>query len=590
MGTVTTLRDGLRNIVANLGTSRDKAAQNEYYLTTLSQEQLRNSYRGAWLPKKIIDIPAKDATRRWRNWSADGKQISMIEAEEKRLGLQRKVRAAQKAARLYGGSAILIGTGDNDLLEPLNLERVKRGGLRYVTVLSRYDLVPGEIDYSLASDSFGMPKDYSISTNNGETFTIHPSRLAIFEGEPLPDSGAARLDPWGDSILQSVLDAVKQADGTTANIASLVFEAKVDTIGIPGLTKLMADPGHEALVMERLRLAETVKGINGSLVHDKDEIIGQKRASFSQLPDVMDRFFQNVSGASDIPLTRLFGMSPAGLNSTGEGDLRNYYDGIQSMQELDIGPAMSLLDEALIRSALGSRPKEVFYSWRPLWQISEKDKSEIADKTVGAFEKVHRMGVIPDEAMGNAVVNALTEMGVAPGLEADVTEFFEGREDEDEDDISISDAAPRTLYVHRAVQNAADLIAWAKKQGFKATLPADDMHVTIAFSRKPVDWMKMGEAWQTKVEVPEGGARIMEQFGEARVLLFNSSSLSWRHEEMKREGATWDHPEYQPHITISYDDNSPDLSAIEPYTGEIILGPEVFAEIKGDWMSQIKED
>lgn len=152
-----------------------------------------------------------------------------------------------------------------------------------------------------------------------------------------------------------------------------------------------------------------------------------------------------------------------------------------------------------------------------------------------------------------------------------------------------ADAAPRTLYVRRDVANAAEIIAWAKGQGFKTTLPADDLHVTIAYSRNPVDWMAMGSAWDDEVKIPKGGPRLMEKFGEARVLLINSNMLRWRHSEMVEAGATWDHPEYQPHITISYDPEAPDLADVEPYQGEIILGPEIFQEVKEDWPAGLKE-
>jgi 2'-5' RNA ligase len=118
------------------------------------------------------------------------------------------------------------------------------------------------------------------------------------------------------------------------------------------------------------------------------------------------------------------------------------------------------------------------------------------------------------------------------------------------------------------------------------------MHVTIAFSRKPLDWVKAGEAWDSEIEIAEGGARMMESFGEngeAKVLLFSSSQLSWRHEQIKEAGASWDHPEYQPHITISYDPDGPDIKDIEPYRGKIVLGPEIFQEVNEDWKSGIKE-
>ncbi|WP_425516777.1 hypothetical protein [Ensifer adhaerens] len=148
------------------------------------------------------------------------------------------------------------------------------------------------------------------------------------------------------------------------------------------------------------------------------------------------------------------------------------------------------------------------------------------------------------------------------------------------------DAAPRTLYVRRDVLNAAEITAWAKGQGFTDIVP--DLHVTITYSRTPVDWMKMGENWSDNgkggLTIPAGGPRLMEGFGangEARVLSFASSTLSWRHEDMKRNGASSDREDYQPHITISYAANGPDLASVEPFRGKIELGPEIFDEIRG---------
>lgn len=55
------------------------------------------------------------------------------------------------------------------------------------------------------------------------------------------------------------------------------------------------------------------------------------------------------------------------------------------------------------------------------------------------------------------------------------------------------------LYVCRPVVNADQIIAWAKAQGFETALPAEDMHVTICFSKQPVDWSEFSEAgvWKT---------------------------------------------------------------------------------------------
>ena len=53
-----------------------------------------------------VDIPALDATRRWRAWQADKAQIEKIEAEEVRLDLRAKVKQAMTRARLFGGAAM----------------------------------------------------------------------------------------------------------------------------------------------------------------------------------------------------------------------------------------------------------------------------------------------------------------------------------------------------------------------------------------------------------------------------------------------------------------------------------------------------
>lgn len=155
------------------------------------------------------------------------------------------------------------------------------------------------------------------------------------------------------------------------------------------------------------------------------------------------------------------------------------------------------------------------------------------------------------------------------------------------DDSVIGDAAPMTLYVNRPVLNAAEIVTWFKGQGFKTTLPASELHVTVAYSRNPVDWMKAGEAWEEELTINAGGPRVLEKLGDYTVLSFASSSLRWRHEQFKDAGASWDHPDYQPHISISLGEAP---AGAKPFTGRILLGPEKFEELESDWMEGITEE
>ncbi|WP_206540085.1 DUF1073 domain-containing protein [Leisingera sp. ANG-Vp] len=433
-------QDGFQNLVANLGTARDKAAANGYFVPHLSDLDLLNAYRGSSVAKAVVDVPAEDACREWREWHAKKEQIETLEAEESRLGIVAKVLDARKRARLYGAAAIYIGTGESDPSKPLSAESIRKGDLKYLTVLDRIELGVNQLQLDPSRPGYGLPEMFQLSGASGQVVDIHPSRLVLFKGEEIPNNAIAQsFLGWGDSVLQTALEKVGHLDGTVANVASLVFEAKVDVVKIADFTESLRNGGqaYEQLMLKRFNLAMTAKGINGALMLDAKEEYHQKSANFSTLPDIIDRFMQMVSAASEIPMTRLFGMSPGGMNATGESDLRNYYDRVKREQTLEMQPALRLLDECLIRSALGVRPPEVHFTWRPLWQLSEKEIAENADKLMSALEKLERMGNTPAEAISKSAVNALTESGAFPGLEGYAGEFGGGGPDDDDESAAL---------------------------------------------------------------------------------------------------------------------------------------------------------
>lgn len=155
----------------------------------------------------------------------------------------------------------------------------------------------------------------------------------------------------------------------------------------------------------------------------------------------------------------------------------------------------------------------------------------------------------------------------------------------DKSGAEISKSEPAPLYVYRQLLNADEVIKWAKAQGFKTTLPADQMNVTVVYSKAPVDWMAMGQSWDQddkgNLTVTPGGPRTVSQFNQGAVVLeFASDSLSWRNRTMLDAGASSDWPDYSPHITISYDGSGVNLDDVEAYQGKLVFGPEVFEEIK----------
>ncbi|MCS0501612.1 phage portal protein [Ancylobacter mangrovi] len=148
-------------------------------------------------------------------------------------------------------------------------------------------------------------------------------------------------------------------------------------------------------------------------------------------------------------------------------------------------------------------------------------------------------------------------------------------------------SAPRSLYVSRPLRNGAEFLRWARSQGFRNLLPVEDLHVTLIHSRNAIDWMSIERSWnpndEGEIVIPPGGPRIVETMnsskGAAVALKFVSAELEWRHEQIIEAGASHDWPDYQPHITFTYEPGDVGLQRVEPYQGKLVFGPERFREI-----------
>jgi hypothetical protein len=314
-------------------------------------------------------------------------------------------------------------------------------------------------------------------------------------------------------------------------------------------------------------------------------------------------------------MTRLWGKSAEGMNSSGDSQQRDWTKMVRAKQTLQLQPSLDQLDAALIPSALGSRPDDVWWQFAPLDTPSEAEEATRFKTTMDAIEKVQATGAIPDEAFAKGFQNTLIEGGWMPGLEGALEELGEDErygitpEEEDIDPSALvaaneneaeveqmqrrgaitgdqatallTDARPRTLYVRRDVVNAAEIRAWADAQNISEL--RDDLHVTIIYSRTPMDWIKAGNesGWGEKdgrLTIAPGGPRVIEPLGDmTAVLLFASWELGYRHNSIIEAGATHGYDSYVPHISLTK--AAIDLESVEPYRGKIVLGPEIFEEV-----------
>lgn len=363
--------DSLSNLVANIGTNRDKRTHNSFGFEFVNQIELEAAYQSNWIARRIVDKPNEDALREWRKFS--GKQSKQIESEERRLGVQQAYLDTCCWADLYGGAALLMVTGQ-DLSKPLELDKIKKGGLKNLVVLDRYDIQP--IEFNLTDPlepNWMQPNSYMMV--NG-TQDIHYSHIIRRTGARLPRRMRMFEQGWGDSRLRRCMSDLRDVVATKSGIASLVLEANVDTVSVKGLQAALTGPQCDQIT-NRYRMFGMMKSlVNLGLLDADNETYDRKSIAFSGLSQIMEQFMVWTAGAAEMPVTELWGQSAAGLSSTGEGDLKTYHGTIKGKQDGQMRLDLEMLDQVLIRSALGNYPDGIEFEWNPLSLPSGEEQAQ----------------------------------------------------------------------------------------------------------------------------------------------------------------------------------------------------------------------
>lgn len=560
------MADGLYSALSGLGTTSDPTTANRYWFAPLTQYEIEAAYRGSGMMRKAIRIRVLDKVRAGRDWQAEADQITAIEKEEKRLGLKQALYQAELFRALGGGAIILGVPGEPSQPVPAT---IGKGKLAFLQVLNRWQLQGRDWITDPTQEGYGGPAMWSVTTTTG-LVDIHPSRVVAFRGEPLPNLiGSADEDVfWGESRIEHMLGAVQNSDTAQQAFSALITKARSTIVGIPELSDHLATAEGKTLLRTRISEMVRLESMFNAIIRDAGdgtpgagETIEHRQVVWNGIRDVMFALASFVAAMADVPVTRLLGTAAEGMNASGDSQQRDYRKSIEADQELTLEPCLERIDAALIPSALGNRPPEIWWQFAPIDAPTEKEVAEIFKLMMEGVEKLQNTGAIPDRAFAEGFQGLVIERGWLPGIEgplADLEEderygIIEEREDLEQARLEaanentvaemqqrgaingdqaaalLSDAAPRTLYVRRDVVNVADLKAWAKEQGLPEL--QDGLHVTIIYSTEAVDWMKVGSEWSDddkgQITIPPGGARIVERLDDrTAVLLFASSRLS----------------------------------------------------------------
>lgn len=393
--------DSFSNPLFHLGYgSQSPLEATEYPLTRMTYDYalLNSLYRSNWVVQNVVGIIPDDMLR-------EGFTVSGVISPKYQQELDRCLRQTQlydrinegmRWGRLYGGAAgLILIRGQEDLSKPLELDTILPGTFAGLYIVDRWSgITPGmELVSDLADPDFGLPKYYDINMADGSTVvSVHYSRIIRFVGRELPYLEKMAEMYWGESEVEALYADVVKHDNVAANMAALTFRANVDSMEVENLDQLfsVAPSAIQQRFWNMMQAQNVLKSNFGMQLVNKGDSVKNTQYTFTGLQEIYDSMCLDLSGASRIPVTKLFGRAPAGLNATGESDLQNYYDYVDTLRESKLRPILEKLLPIIAMSVWGGVPEDMDIQFPPLWTPTAKEVAEIAkakaETIIAAFQ------------------------------------------------------------------------------------------------------------------------------------------------------------------------------------------------------------
>lgn len=346
----------------------------------ISRPELDSMYSQDGICKRIIDIYPEEALRAFIDCD-----IRILE-ELYRIKLKSRTFEACRDARLFGGSVVVVFVDDGrNLQDELDYTNIDK--LIHLKVYDRYQVTwfPTDLVTDPLDEDFGMPEFYTIQKNNfvssdSPQFRVHKSRIFRFAGDTTTDFSKKNNQGWDNSCLISLYQSVRSF-GESAGVSAEIIQGYLETvITIPELSFLLTREGGRKELDARILHLNQSKGAFKSIYLSEGETYQKHHTNIHGLPELWDRFGEQISASCSIPVSVLFGRSPAGLNATGKAELDLMNNKIEEYRNNNIKPFFMWIFKILEaqRGFVSKAGGDLDFHWEfhPLVTLDEKKEAE----------------------------------------------------------------------------------------------------------------------------------------------------------------------------------------------------------------------
>lgn len=385
--------DGFVNFVNKYGTSQDT---NENYVfereADVMDEELAEFYEDNGLFAKIIDAPAEEAIKHGfvLDDVTDQAVTDFCEEALDELDWEETAMTALKWSRLFGGSIIVMLINDGrGIEEPLDWSNIQ--SIDDLRVYDRSLIWPDtnnmfsyerDDPFRTRASRLGAPERYHVYSKYGN-FTVHESRCLVFPNGTLPENTThSEYEFWGMPEYIKLRRAIRDTE-LAHSIAPKMLDKSVQAIyKMKDLAQLLSTDEGEDIAVKRMQTIDLARGLLSSILLDADgEDYDFKQFQFNGVSDVIDTTCNFLSALTSIPQTILFGRSPAGMNSTGDSDLENWYSFVGRIQKRTVKNNLRYLLSIIFTAGVATgeidEVPKIKVTFNPLWTLSDDEQADL---------------------------------------------------------------------------------------------------------------------------------------------------------------------------------------------------------------------
>jgi phage-related protein (TIGR01555 family) len=372
------------------------------YLAELAQ---RSEYRS---PTETI---AQEMTREWVNLTG-GTEAELKELQQAMLdfGLRECFHDAQVYDGFYGRGQVYIDikgqNGPRSRKLPLVVDdegaTIKKGSLLGFKAIEPIWTTP----YSYNSIDPTQPDFYKPAWWYILGQQTHSSRLLTFISRPVPDILKPAYNFSGMSLSQLIEPYVVRWLKTVDSVNRLLSNFSVSGIAT-NLQSMLEEDGGGSSLLKRAQLFNQTRDNRGVMLLDKDsEEFFQFNTPLGGLSDLQAQAQEHMAAPTHIPLVKLTGITPAGLNASADGEIKVFYDFIGACQSNHMDGHLRVALRLIQLNLWGKVNPKIKAEWIPLDSPTDKEESEMRKADGDRDTSYVGAGIVsPDEVRARLRMN-----------------------------------------------------------------------------------------------------------------------------------------------------------------------------------------